>query len=371
MPFTVRDQNTGRLMFETSMRSGSFLAYVDIGGAGSPQDGSISNPLLAIGTPYAVAMSGGANFTRENVYPTFSFSGNTFSWHYPMASAAYDYQHPPCRVLLGVKPGAGPLPPFTGPRLCIRDPNTGIIQLFRGGLCFQLAGKGTAYTRTDYRVGNTSPSVILIPNNPTAGTRLIAVRSTGFPVAKWGSITINGQVYAIYSCGTAATGQPVDYWIFDIPENIPSGGHGLKLRDPNNGRMLYNSNYDALRIMDVPTVNASIDNPSTFQSYPSGRTYAVVQPMIAGYNSSTEALYRDGLLIIDDGNYDGSYHTWSRQNDGKLLGTWVDGATVRVDPVSFDDVIGQTPGYAPQPDPATVYWSNPMTNLIVVDVTGL
>jgi hypothetical protein len=93
--------------------------------------------------------------------------------------------------------------------------------------------------------------------------------------------------------------------------------------------------------------------------------------MIAGYNSSTAALYKDNLLVLDDGNYDGSYHTWSRQNDGKLFGTWVDGATIRVDPVSFDDVIGQTPGYAPQPDPATVYWSNPMTNLIVVDVTGL
>jgi len=250
------------------------------------------------------------------------------------------------------------------PRIRIRNEGNR-IQFMNGGIQFQLVDKGVVYTTTEqkYRVGNTGPSTILIPTPASYKTRVIAVRASFF-VAKWGitDITGNGDYRAMYSCSTNQANQPVEYWVFDLATNLAGSGVGLKLRDPDTGQVIYNSNYDSLRIAGIVG-----DGGGTFTA---GRKYAAILPAISGHNQTTDTLYRDGQAFLDDGQEYG-YATWSRQVDGKLYGVKWENETCSFGEVSFDDVIGQTPGYAQQPDPPTVWWDNPLGNVIIADVTAL
>lgn len=358
----VRDPATNRLMFDSDYRTGQLINIIDIGNAAS---GSFQSALFGLGTPFFVTLSSGIAFRQDYVYPSMGFNGTTFSWSYPNPS-----NRPAVRVLLGVMCNNANYPPTTGPRLLIKSGDTGVIQFMTGGISYQLAGKGTVYTSKAVPIGNTSPSVVLIPTSSPTGTQLVAT-SAGFTVARWGNIQQNGQWYAAYSCNTASTGQPVNYWVFEVATNLTGGTVGLKLKDPVTSTLVYNSNYDALRIVDVPELGVDMDNRSAGVSYPAGRTYATIQPSIAGFSQTSEGLYRDGLGVIDDGNYDGSYHNWQRDIDGKLIGTSVNGNTISGGVVSFDDVRAGTPGPAQYPDPASVWWQNPLGSVIVCDVTGL
>jgi len=241
-----------------------------------------------------------------------------------------------------------------------------------GGISFQLISYGVVQTRTDYKVGNTSPSVIMIPLDSNYTSQLIAVRSVGFLTAKFGTQDVNGTRYAMYSCSTTSTGQNVEYWIFDLAKNLNGGSYGLRMRDPTTGDVIYNSNFDSLQIAAVTPVNVSIDNKTTSMAYTYGRKFATILPGISGYNTTTNALYVDGQPMVRDNTEDPSgYHRYQRRNDGKLFGSRWDNETVYIGPVSFDDVIAEAPGYANQPDPVRLWWSNPLTNIIVVDVTNL
>lgn len=256
---------------------------------------------------------------------------------------------------------------MANPRIRIRNDQNRIVFMNEGpGL--QLVDKGVVYTTRDpaYRIGNTSPSVINVPTLTSDVPRLIATRA-GFYVAKYATRVINGITHASFSCSVASDNQPVEYWIFQEAVYLDTPGTGLKMRNPETGQVIYNSDYDSCRMSDIPPVVVG-----SSMTYIAGRKYASIMPSIAGHNQTTDALLMDGRPVIDkeDGGSGGS-HNWSRRNDGKLYGVrWIN-ETFDIGTVSFDDVIVAAPGYANEPDPQQVWWSNPINRVIVVDVTAL
>lgn len=254
---------------------------------------------------------------------------------------------------------------MANPRIRIRNLR-GQVQFMNEGPNMQLVDKGVVYTTRNpaYKIGNTSPSVILVPTLSSSVPRIIAVRAP-FYVARYGTREVNGVLHMTFSCDVALDNQAVEYWIFQEAVYLDTPGTGLKMRNPATNQVIYNSDYDSCRLTDVPPVVLG-----SSKTYVAGRKYACALPAISGYNKTTETLLMDGRPVFD-GNPDGEMHNWSRQNDGKLFGVRWSNETFQVGAVSFDDVVVQAPGNAYDPDPEKVWWDNPINNIIVVDVTAL
>jgi len=223
-------------------------------------------------------------------------------------------------------------------------------------------GKVNTQARTVAGVGNTTPSAALVP--VSSATAIVAARGDGFGISRFGVRSINGTLYWVFATD-APIGTSVSYWVFDMTANVAVPEHGFGTQAFREDGSLYF--YSELPIMIGAGIINEADAPI---GLPGGRTYAAIMQDLAGHNQSTDALYRDGQPVRDGGDV-GGRHVWSRKIDGKLTGVRFDGSRASIVSISFDDVIGQTPGPADQPDPPTVYWSAPLTNALLIDVTGI
>lgn len=84
----------GRERFSPSTSNVTVLGIIETG----KSNGSISNPLLALGTPIVVSAYATAG-TSYSV-PEISFSGNTMSWAFRVNGANYNQ---PVRIAYGVR----------------------------------------------------------------------------------------------------------------------------------------------------------------------------------------------------------------------------------------------------------------------------
>lgn len=79
----------GVITFDSSVRTGRIIGYVDVSA-----DGSLSNALLADGTPFSLChrLAG----TDGQQTPAVTFSGTTMTWTYPAGNKSNT------RILYGV-----------------------------------------------------------------------------------------------------------------------------------------------------------------------------------------------------------------------------------------------------------------------------
>jgi hypothetical protein len=227
------------------------------------------------------------------------------------------------------------------------------------------SGSVTTQDRSTASVGNTTPSIALVPVPST--TAIVAVRGEGFAVSRFGVITISGQLYWSFATN-AAIGTALSYWTFDLTRNQAIRDHGFGMQAFREDGSLY---FDSELPIMIGAGLISGGDPAL--TLPDGRTYAVIAQDLAGHNQSTDPVIRDGIPLADDSGSSGGsgFHNWQRRIDGKLTGVRFDGATARIVQISFDDVLGNTPGRASAPDPPTVFWSIPLTNALLIDVTGI
>lgn len=255
---------------------------------------------------------------------------------------------------------------MANPVIRIRNANNQ-LQFTNSAVQYQFIGKGVAYTTkaSQYRIGNTTPSTVLIPIPANRPDLLIAVRAP-FLVARWITMVdpADGQTKAMYACQMATENQPVEYWIFDLASNLDTPVVGLKLRNPDTGQVIYNSDYDSMRL----NITNVYELPVT---YTAGKKYAVAAPIIAGVNETTGMLYVDGEPYPDgEGDNMVGRHRYQRQNYGKLTGLYFKDETLYQGQVSFDDVVVEAPGIANQPDPPRTWWEIELPNVLVMDVSA-
>lgn len=222
-------------------------------------------------------------------------------------------------------------------------------------LAYIRKGTGTTVARS---YSNTAQSEAVIARDNSR--QLIAV-SCQYAFARYGSSGSSFRYVCSGPVGTAYT-----YYVFDIPVDLAplsSGEAGVEFINPDNGnKLMYCSKYDTFRVAGLLSEDQSMNLDGS-------RTYAAVAQDIAGHNRSTDGLRRDGTPW-DEGTPSDGNHNWTRQQDGKLTGISINGGQIAAQGVSFDDVIGSAGSNKPAPDPITEWWNVPLSNAMIIDVTG-
>jgi hypothetical protein len=144
---------------------------------------------------------------------------------------------------------------------------------------YAMCAKGTV--STDILKDNFSLKTITVSGLLNAP--VVAVAATG---GAW------SEVYH-YSSGTAsiaiiargAIGTSVNYYVFDR-SHAPSGSgdYGLRIRNPSTKQVVFDSRDKHMRVVGTVAGDPSDAGSTTVGTFPSGRTYAVMQ-----YNPMSES----------------------------------------------------------------------------------
>lgn len=228
-------------------------------------------------------------------------------------------------------------------------------------MSYNYRSKGTGTTRSE-KIGNTTPSSILITLPAGLTLPLIAISMPGYGVAFYG---FWGSDRSTYAYGTSApVGTSYEYWVFDRAATKDSGkNYGLQLVNENTGEITFDMHVPPMRGLEV----LSESGPYTSATY-ANRKLAICQGAFAAHSTPGDReKIRGGQVVIDDGdNRNGDQFRW--RIDGKLHGGLIaaNGQSATITNVSYDDVL-----VGPQADPTSPpTWSCPLNCLFVVDVTG-
>lgn len=247
------------------------------------------------------------------------------------------------------------------PRATIRRAD-GAVQFDTSCLSFQLIGKGTVNVQSRLG-GNTNPGSVLIPQNGYNSTRVIATRSS-FTIGRAGSTTVNNQFYLHYA--SSQSSGSVDYWVFELSSNLARSPGGLTLRNPDNGQIIYSSDYDMFKARD------RISGVGQSKNLDSSKVWAAAQMDFAGHRIAPDSgvYYINGQAEIWDGGSRPNDTNWAYNNNGKVYGTRFNGSTVYTEEISWDDVRANL-GNGSEPPPFPPDWSRPLGTVLLVDVTDL
>lgn len=133
---------------------------------------------------------------------------------------------------------------------------------------------------------------------------------------------VSGSSWTFYVVVLGATGQSVDYWIFDNPDNATPTGYGLAVYSAS-GDVIFNSNKKYLRVVDFfKGTGWSADN----RTYVSGRVYGFAT-VFAGYGEQLITL-SGGFYIRNEFAMSGSNITNGIRFEGALISSEVQAGSV-------------------------------------------
>ena len=92
------NESTGELVIDISTRLAKELGVLSIGGAGTAQQGTITDARFAWGKPFYFRLEGN---TLGAYVPTITISGTTLTWRYPTTGSTLG-ERPPATLLYGV-----------------------------------------------------------------------------------------------------------------------------------------------------------------------------------------------------------------------------------------------------------------------------
>jgi len=98
---TLRDD--GSVHLDTTTIVFNIVGFIDLGGAGSAQNGSRALYGLDLGDPFYVAINTGFAVTNQNYYPRVTFAGDVVSWSFPTSDGSQAFQRPNVRLLIGIR----------------------------------------------------------------------------------------------------------------------------------------------------------------------------------------------------------------------------------------------------------------------------
>ncbi|EQB12689.1 hypothetical protein [Novosphingobium lindaniclasticum] len=97
----ILNDEQGNTLLDLSTKLVKIIGSLSIGGAGSPQSGTLVNPWFSLGRPFALPIKGNGWFAPQGGDISVSISGNVLTWRFPYAASA-DWQRPETTILYGI-----------------------------------------------------------------------------------------------------------------------------------------------------------------------------------------------------------------------------------------------------------------------------